>query len=249
MQNLQLLLSDSSVAVQKRVVQALTQLYKITLQWMARANSVSELMENTWNMLCQMKLVIAKMVDHDNDGYAAVLFLFSSSLIFPLVNFSVRTIAVKFYEMIIISQTYPEPDSVRKENEFSLEDVPLTLKVARPRKLEEEAQRMLEDLIKFHGSAHISSANLMACMGSLTHIAKSRPQFLNRVVTAMEMLHANLPPTLSKSQVNSVRKHLKLQLLAILKHPASHERSDDIKALLGDLGASPQEISRVYIFS
>lgn len=158
---------------------------------------------------------------------------------------SVRTISVKFFEMIIVSQTYPEPDSIRKENEFSLEEVPLTLKVARPRKLEEEAQVMIDDLIKFHGSAHISSANLMACMGSLTHIAKSRPQFLDRIVTAMEMLHANLPPTLSKSQVNSVRKHLKLQLLAILKHPASHVRCDNIKSLLLDLGATNQEINKV----
>ena len=147
--------------------------------------------------------------------------------------------------MIIVSQTYPEPDSVRKDKEFSLEEVPLTLKVARPRKLEEEAQMMLDELIKFHGSAHISSANLMACMGSLTHIVRSRPQFLEKIVTAMEMLHANLPPTLSKSQVNSVRKHLKLQLLAILKHPASNERISDIKTLLSDLGASPQEIHKV----
>lgn len=224
MHSLQLLLGDTSIAVQKRVIQALTQLYKVTLLWLARATSVTELMENTWNMLNQMKLQIAKMIDHDNDG--------------------VRTIAVKFYEMLIVSQTYPEPDSIRKENEFSLEEIPLTLKVARPRKLEEEAQLMLEDLMKYHGSAHISSANLMACMGSLTHIAKSRPQFLDRIVTAMEMLHANLPPTLSKSQVNSVRKHLKLQLLAILKHPASHERSSNIKTLLGDLGATPQEINK-----
>lgn len=173
--------------------------------------------------------------------------ILSSACSFILLLFfnRVRTIAVKFYEMIIISQTYPEPDSVRKENEFSLEEVPLTLKIARPRKLEEEAQLMIEDLMKYHGSAHISSANLMACMGSLTHIAKSRPQFLDRIVTAMEMLHANLPPTLSKSQVNSVRKHLKLQLLTILKHPASHERSGNIKTLLADLGATPQEINKV----
>jgi symplekin len=68
MHNLQLLLSDSSVAVQKRVIQCLTQLYKITLQWLARANSVSDLMQKTWNILCQMKTQIAKMIDHDNDG-------------------------------------------------------------------------------------------------------------------------------------------------------------------------------------
>ena len=68
MHSLQLLLSDSSVAVQKRVIQSLTQLYKITLQWLARANVVNDLMEKTWNMLCQMKFLIAKMIDHDNDG-------------------------------------------------------------------------------------------------------------------------------------------------------------------------------------
>lgn len=151
--------------------------------------------------------------------------------------------------MLIVSQTYPESDSIRKENEFSLEDMPFTIKFARPTKLEEEATGMLERLLKFHGSPHISSANLMACMGSLTHIAKSRPQFLDRIVTAMESLHSNLPPTLSKSQVNSVRKHLKLQLLTIMKHPASHNRSETIKTLLTDLGATPQEISKVLFDS
>lgn len=224
MHNLQRLLSDTSVAVQKRVIQALTQLYKITLSWLARAHSINNLMETTWDRLCQMKSVIAKMLDHDNDG--------------------VRTIAVKFYEMIIISQSYPEPDSICKEKEFSLEEVPLNLKIAKPRKLEEEAKLMFEDLVKFHGSAHISSANLMACMSSFSHIAKSRPQFLEQIVIAMEKLHANLPPTLSKSQVNSVRKHLKLQLLGILKHPGSYVISDNIKTMLLDLGATQHEINK-----
>ena len=68
MHNLQRLLSDTSIAVQKRVVQALTQLYKVTLLWLARAHSVNNLMETTWDRLCQMKSVIAKMLDHDNDG-------------------------------------------------------------------------------------------------------------------------------------------------------------------------------------
>ena len=68
MLNLQRLLSDESIAVQKRVVQALTQLYKVTLLWLANASSVSDLMETTWETLCQMKGVISKMFDHDNDG-------------------------------------------------------------------------------------------------------------------------------------------------------------------------------------
>ena len=56
MHNLQLLLSDSSVAVQKRVIQSLTQLYKITLQWLARANSVSDLMQKTWQVKAKVSI-------------------------------------------------------------------------------------------------------------------------------------------------------------------------------------------------
>lgn len=44
-------------------------------------------------------------------------------------------------------------------------------------------------MLKFHASAHISSANLMACMGSLTTIAKARPQFIGKVVHALKSLH------------------------------------------------------------
>lgn len=45
-------------------------------------------------------------------------------------------------------------------------------------------------LIKFHGSPHVSSVNLMTCMGSLTLIAKMRPQFMGKVVAALETLHS-----------------------------------------------------------
>lgn len=65
---MQLLLSDSSVAVQKRVIQALTQVYRITLQWLSRSNSVNETMEKTWTVLSQMKSQVSQMIDHDNDG-------------------------------------------------------------------------------------------------------------------------------------------------------------------------------------
>lgn len=41
--------------------------------------------------------------------------------------------------MLVLLQTYPEAESIKRNNDFSLEDVPLTLKVARRRKLEEEA--------------------------------------------------------------------------------------------------------------
>lgn len=222
--NMQLLVLDEAVSVVKRVVQAVVQLHRATLAWLAAARTTTPEMEQVWHIITTMKNTILTMIDHDNDG--------------------VRTQAIKFLEAMVLLQTYTEPDSVTREGEFNLDHVPLTLKVARPRKLEEEARMVLGKLLAFQGSIHISSVNLMTCMSSLTIIARARPQFLGKVVNALEILHANLPPTLTKSQVNSVRKHLKIQMINLLKHPASYDYHYNITTVLTDLGMSSSEINK-----
>jgi len=223
--NLQLMLGDQAVQVQKRVIQAMTHLYRSALRWLATTKTVSDSMEAAWGLMCKLKEVIVTLIDSDNDG--------------------IRTMTVKFMESVVLLQTHRESESVAKETDFCLDDLPLSLKYARPRKLEEEARRIFNELVRYHGSAHISSANLMTCMGSLTNIAKLRPSFMSAVITALEMLHANLPPTLARSQVSSVRKHLKNQLLALLRHPTAAEHFfTNMTTLLTDLGAGREEVMR-----
>lgn len=225
--SLLMLLQDGSAQVQKRVVQAAAQVYRAALAWLSHAHSSHEEVEATWNAITAIKAQIVHLVDCENDG--------------------IRTHAVKFLENVVLLQTYPEPDGMVRRDDFSLEDVPMTLKIARRRKLEEEALMVFELLLNFHGSPHISSVNLMTCMGSLTLIAKMRPQlFMGKVITAFENLHKNLPPTLSKSQVSSVSKHLKIQLLNLLKQPSSFDFHSNITALLSDLGATHQEVMRSF---
>lgn len=96
--------------------------------------------------------------------------------------------------------------------------------------------KVFDLLIKFNGSQHISSANLFACIGALTNIAKHRPDFMGKVVASIELLHSNLPPTLSTTQVNSVRKKLKSELVNIIKHPAASDYAENIAAMLIELG-------------
>lgn len=47
-----------------------------------------------------------------------------------------------------------------------------------------------------------------------------------------------------KSQVSSVRKHLRSRLLSLLKQPAAYDLHPNITALLTDLGTTPLEINR-----
>ncbi|KAK3928171.1 Symplekin [Frankliniella fusca] len=225
MDSLDLLLRDSAPQVQKRVVQAASQIYRGTLMYIARTHPVPPQMEKAWGAMCTMKSEIVKLIDSDNDG--------------------IRTQSVKFLEGVVLLQTYPEAESMVRENDFNLEDIPLTLKIVRRRRLEEEASMIFQLLVKFHGEAHVSSVNLMTCMGSLTLIARMRPQFMGKVITCLENLNKKLPPTLSKSQVNSVRKHLKLQLTNLLKQPSAVDYHAEITKLLADLGCTPQEIAKI----
>lgn len=57
---------------------------------------------------------------------------------------------------------------------------------------------------------------------------------------------ANLPPTLTKSQVNSVRKHLKIQLLNLLRHTAAYDLHENIVTILNDLNVPNSEVSQLF---
>ncbi|ODN04325.1 Symplekin [Orchesella cincta] len=222
--NMMLMLQDKSVTVQKKAVQVIAKLYKFTLMWLCRSKSVTEEMEAAWSAVCDLKKYILNLIDSDLDG--------------------IRTHAVKFIESVILLQTASEPDSFKRANDFCLDDVPITVKVARPRKLEEDSRNLFDELLKFHGSRHATSVNLMTCMGSIVLISKMRPHLMGRVVTAMEKLNVILPPTLERSQVTSVRKYMKVQLIGLLRHPKAIDYYDNITTLLTDLGATHSELHK-----
>ncbi|XP_071777759.2 symplekin [Centroberyx gerrardi] len=225
--NLNMLLRDESVNVVKKAILTLTQLYKVTLQWLVRSKAVSEMQEACWDMVTQMKGDVLALLDSENDG--------------------VRTHAIKFTESLIITLSPRTSDSdipKRQEGDISLDKIPRDHSYIRYDVLCEEGKAALEKLLKFMVHPAISSINLTTALGSLATIARQRPMFMSEVVQAYETLHANLPPTLAKSQVSSVRKNLKLHLVAVLKHPCSLEFQGQISTLLLDLGMPQSEITR-----
>ncbi|XP_067317123.1 symplekin [Anolis sagrei] len=225
--NLNMLLRDENVNVVKKAILAMTQLYKVALQWMVKSRVINEMQEACWEMVSAMASEIIQLLDSDNDG--------------------IRTHAIKFVEGLIITLSPRMPDSEvpkRHKTDISLDRVPNDHPYIKYNILWEEGKAALEQLLKFMGHPAISSINLTAALGSLASIARQRPMFMSEVIQAYETLHANLPPTLAKSQVSSVRKNLKLHLLSVLKHPASVEFQAQITTLLMDLGTQQAEITR-----
>uniref|UniRef100_A0A8D0GAE2 Symplekin n=1 Tax=Sphenodon punctatus TaxID=8508 RepID=A0A8D0GAE2_SPHPU len=225
--NLNMLLKDENVNVVKKAILTMTQLYKVALQWMVKSRVINEMQEACWEMVSVMANDIILLLDSDNDG--------------------IRTHAIKFVEGLIITLSPRMPDSEvpkRHENDISLDRIPKDHPYIKYNVLWEEGKAALEQLLKFMVHPAISSINLTAALGSLATIARQRPMFMSEVIQAYEALHANLPPTLAKSQVSSVRKNLKLHLLSVLKHPSSAEFHAQITTLLVDLGTQQAEIAR-----
>lgn len=115
-----IMLRENAPAVQKRVIQTCGLIYGAALKWICTTSEMTDSVEAAWQHLCNMKAQIVDMIDHDNDG--------------------IRTNAIKCLESVIILQTYPGEDSMKHGTDnFSLDDVPMHLKIIKRRKLEDEA--------------------------------------------------------------------------------------------------------------
>ncbi|KAJ8719394.1 hypothetical protein PYW08_011569 [Mythimna loreyi] len=215
------LVSDSVIAVQKRAIQASSIVYRNTLMWICQGASETSEMQYVWKNITELKLVVLNMIDSDNEG--------------------IRTHSIKFLEEVVLLQT----PSDGAGDEFNLDTLPANMTFIDRRALEEESETIFKLLVKFHNSQHISSVNLMACMTTLCLLAKFRPKFMPGVIKALGDLHTTLPPTLSQSQVNSVRKQLKMLLINLIKHPSSNDMMPQLTQLLIDIGMSTQEINKV----
>lgn len=215
------------VSVIKKAILCCSQITRSALKWLTEVKSVSDEMEGCWMLLVEMKERIKIMLDSENDG--------------------IRTHAIKYVESMAVALSERTVDSEvpkRLENDFSLDQLGDDHSLLKKNELMAEGKMLFESLRSLLATPSITSVNLMACLGALSNIARQRPAFMAKVIQSFETLHVNLPPTLAKSQVSSVRKHMKMQLLTLLKHPGAQDIASNVSTLLGDLGVPDAEIRK-----
>uniref|UniRef100_A0A1I7YMY2 DUF3453 domain-containing protein n=1 Tax=Steinernema glaseri TaxID=37863 RepID=A0A1I7YMY2_9BILA len=216
----------TAVSVRKKIICTLAQIYPFIFSWAAsHKNDMSA--QSTWTVMEVLKNRILQCTDSENQG--------------------VCTMALRFLQTVILSQSAQTSLSEPPRNKalvMSLDKLSRDHRFISYRKLDTEAGHDFNNLTSRMSSAHIPSLNLLTCIGCVAEIARQRPEYMQKVISALEQLQFNLPPTLSTSQVKSVRKEMKMHLLRILKHPASAQFHQVLTTLLTDVGASPNEISR-----
>ena len=163
----------------------------------------------------------------------------------PLILLRIRTLVIKFIETLIIlfsprikESLVPAPN----DQDFSIDQIDKENQLLDRAALAEEGRDLMRRLLKYTLSTHISSVNLIASICSLSNIARQRPEFMEVVLETYSKLIGNMPPTLGKSQVSTVRKQLKLQLAFMCKNHCCLEFVAQITTILTDLGASNNEV-------
>uniref|UniRef100_A0A1I8BMH1 DUF3453 domain-containing protein n=1 Tax=Meloidogyne hapla TaxID=6305 RepID=A0A1I8BMH1_MELHA len=224
-------LTDQSggVIIQKKAINTCTQLYPVLLRWASQRRSTDDEAKNCWETFSMLKNKIMQTVDSENEG--------------------IKTMAFKFLEMLIICQlpkTEFSETPKTSNQQISLDEIGRDSFISW-RQLQSEAIKSFNSLIEHMASTHITSLNLVTAISSTCNVARQRPEKMADVVSALEQLHLNLPPTLGTSQVKSVRKELKMHLLRMLKHPGSftlHNLHSRMKQLLIELGSTQSEIQK-----
>lgn len=68
---------------------------------------------------------------------------------------------------------------------------------------------------------------------------------MEAIVENIDTLQANMPPTLSTMQVNSVRKKLKMELISLIKHSAAIDHIEQISKMLLSVGCTQQDVNKI----
>ncbi|KAK0411598.1 hypothetical protein QR680_005736 [Steinernema hermaphroditum] len=217
---------NTAVSVRKKIINLMFLVYPLIFNW-AASHKNDRSAESTWDVMKVLKYRILQCTDSDNQGICSM--------------------ALKFLQTVILSQTTQTQHSEAPRHKgqiMSLDKLSRDHKFISYHKMDTEAGLDFDNLISRMLSTHIPCINLLTCIGCICEIARQRPGFMQKVISALERLQFNLPPTLSTSQVKSVRKEMKMHLLRMLKHPASTQFHQVITTLLSDVGASQGEISR-----
>ncbi|CAJ0941349.1 unnamed protein product, partial [Mesorhabditis belari] len=218
------LISQGNIRVAKAILRSCTRLYPVILRWAIEEKNVAE-SKKCWETFLHIKEFILRLLENENEG--------------------LKTMAFKFLEIVIICQSTRSETAQLAQILISLNDVPIDHRFISHHQLKHEATQYLKILFDQMALPHISYQNLIVALGCIIKIARLHVEYFPQVIEGIEILHVNLPPTLTRGQVKSMRKELKKHLLKMLKQSPDAPLQKRVETILIGLGANSMEVERM----
>ncbi|KAJ3175833.1 hypothetical protein HDU87_005661 [Geranomyces variabilis] len=215
---LSFLMADANPGVLKRVIRCSTSIYPFVFKWLCRLPTDP----SVWQGVAALKVKIFAVLGHANDG--------------------VKESTLRFLHKLLIVQS-PRDASVPAvgTDSVSVDFVPANHPFINPRELVAESAGLFSRLLTYLASPGISAGPICANINCLVALCKTRPQYLQQLLTALIQWPTMAPP-MPSIQRKSVERTIKIALMTALKSPASAPFTEILMQALTFLGARPHEI-------
>ncbi|CDW56717.1 Symplekin C and DUF3453 domain containing protein [Trichuris trichiura] len=110
-----------------------------------------------------------------------------------------------------------------------------------------DGRSLFEKLIDMLSSQSATSSTLIVLLDMLLRIVSERPAWIAELLEKCEMLYESLPPTLSKSQIRSVQKMIRLQLQHFMTTTAGRSYESTIATMLSSLSNADSDFPEVQL--
>ncbi|KAF9209328.1 hypothetical protein BGZ59_010161 [Podila verticillata] len=207
------LLQSPSAPLVKRTIQVCASIYPAVYEICSQDTPIHF---NLWNEYAiKIKQLVLRQFNHGNEGVTISL--------------------CKYVQTVIQIQSFSHPQSQPGSHSLGLNSLPQSHPYMSINILQQEADRLLQDLLSTIRRPNISSTLVTAIVNQTSALQRARPQFIPSILRTWIAFTRPPPPHFTALQTKFIDKTIRIQILALAKMENQHP--PQIQALTEALSA------------
>ncbi|KAG0020520.1 hypothetical protein BGZ81_009301 [Podila clonocystis] len=194
------LLQSPSTTLVKRTIQVCASIYPVVFEICSQDTPIHF---NLWNEYAiKIKQLVLRQFNHGNEGVTISL--------------------CKYVQTVIQIQSFSHPQSQPGSHSLGLNSLPQSHPFLSVNMLQQEADRLLQELLSTIRRPNISSTLVTAIVNQTSALQRARPQFIPSILRTWIAFTKPPPPHFTALQTKFIDKSIRIQILALTKMESQH---------------------------
>ncbi|KAJ3183351.1 hypothetical protein HDU85_002377 [Gaertneriomyces sp. JEL0708] len=219
---LNFLSNDGNVDVLKRLIRCCTSIYPLVFKWMCKLPTDPSVSQG----LATLKVRAFTLLAHVNDGVkeSIIRLLHKFIMIQSPMGMNARAVGTDVMSLDICPPNHP---------------------FINVQEMNAEAIALLQRMLALLSTPGIAAGPITANINCLLVLARSRPQYVDQILSTLIQFTRTPTPHLTATQRRSVERTIKVTLFAILKMSGGSQYDTTLYDVLVQLGTKPYEFQRI----
>ncbi|KAG0037355.1 hypothetical protein BGZ82_002692, partial [Podila clonocystis] len=194
------LLQSPSTPLVKRTIQVCASIYPVVFEICSQDTPIHF---NLWNEYAiKIKQLVLRQFNHGNEGVTISL--------------------CKYVQTVIQIQSFSHPQSQPGSHSLGLNSLPQSHPFLSVNILQQEADRLIQELLSTTRRPNISSTLVTAIVNQTSALQRARPQFIPSILRTWIAFTKPPPPHFTALQTKFIDKSIRIQILALTKMETQH---------------------------